>query len=124
MGSTTAADDLPHRLEPYDQVVYLVDFWEVVNYVFAEEPQLRQVNIWVSVKVAGQPQPYDSRKHGYWSIRREWVSVLAPYTKRSAHSVILAALMNVFENAGQIRIWQTLLPDWNSASRLKANLKR
>lgn len=101
LGHTTAGDDLPHRLEPYDQVVYLVDFWAVVNYVFAEKPQLRQINIWASVKVAGQPQPYDSKKHGYWSIRREWVSLLPPYTKRSAHSVILAELVNVFENSGR-----------------------
>lgn len=101
LSNTTADDRLPYRLEPYDQVVYLVDFWGVVNYAFAEEPQLQQIKIWASAKVAGQPQPYDSRKHGYWTIRREWISVLAPYTSRSAHSIILAELMNVFENSGQ-----------------------
>lgn len=101
LGNTTADDRLPYRVEPYDQVVYLVDFWGVVNYVFAEEPQLRQINIWASVKVAGQPEPFDSRKHGYWTIRRGWISVLAPYTSRSAHSIILAELLDVFEDPGQ-----------------------
>lgn len=103
LGGTTTSDGLPHRLEPYDQVVYLLDFWAVANHVFAQEPHLRQINIWASVKVAGQPQAYDSKNHGYWAIRREWVSFIAPYTRRSAHSIILAELMNVFDDPGQGR---------------------
>lgn len=122
LGSFTAADNLPHRLEPYDQVVYLLDFWAVVDHVFAEEPQLRQINIWASVKVAGQPQPYGSKGHGYWTVRRDWISFVAPYTRRSAHSIVLAELMNLFENPGQnpylvdlaSKIEQRITPDSSS----------
>lgn len=90
----------PHRLEPFDQVIYLLDFWTVVNHVFSEEPRLRQVNIWASVKVAGQQDTYDSKSHGYWTVRREWASFMAPYTTKSARSIILSELMNVFDEAG------------------------
>lgn len=103
LGGTTISDGLPHRLEPYDQVVYLLDFWSIANHVFEQEPQLRQITLWASVKVAGQPEHYHSRKHGHWIIRREWVSFISPYTKRSAHSIILAELMNVFDDPGQSR---------------------
>lgn len=100
-GSTTAVTELPYRLEPYDQVIYLLDFWAVANYAFMKEPEVRQINIWASVKVAGQPQPYGSQKCGYWTIKREWVSFIAPYTQCSAHSLILSELMNIFDDPAQ-----------------------
>ncbi|QSZ49579.1 hypothetical protein [Arthrobacter sp. D5-1] len=101
LGHTTTAIGIPHRLEPYDQVVYLVDFWSAVRSTFADEPNLRQLNILATVKVAGQPHPYTSTNHGYWTIRREWASVVAPYQKQTAQNVILEALTNVFSNSGQ-----------------------
>ncbi|GGJ20424.1 hypothetical protein [Paenarthrobacter histidinolovorans] len=103
LGGVTTSEGLPYRLEPFDQAVYLVDFWAVVRHVFTQEPHLREINVWVSVKIAGQPRPYDSKSHGYWTIRREWVSFVSPYTQRSAHSIILAELMNVFDDPGEIR---------------------
>ena len=101
VGSVSSVGTSTHRLEPFDQSIYLIDFWSVVNYVFDDEPDLRQINVWASVKVAGQNNRFDSKKHGYWTIRREWVSLLAPYTCRTAASIILAELMNTFDDSGQ-----------------------
>lgn len=100
IGGVSSVPNFNYRLEPFDQVVYLVDFWSVVSYVFNEEPELRQINVCASVKVAGQNNRYDSKKHGYWTIRREWASLRGPYMRRTARSVILAELVNVFDNPG------------------------
>jgi hypothetical protein len=98
LSGVSASADPPHRLEPFDQVIYLLDFWTVVNHVFAEEPKLRQVNVWASVKVAGQQDAYDSKNHGYWTVRREWASFVAPYTAKTARSIILSELIGMFED--------------------------
>lgn len=103
LGGITTAGGLPHRLEPYDRAVYLIDFWAVADQIFKKEPQLRQVNLWASVKVAGQPHTYESKKRGYWTIRRDWASLISPYSEQSAENIILTELMRVFDEPGQTR---------------------
>jgi hypothetical protein len=96
LGAVTTTTEIPGRLEAYDQAIFLFDFWSSVSQVFQEDPQLRQVNIFATVKVAGKSHPYDSMGRGFWTIRREWCSFIPPFTRKEAESLVLAELMDLF----------------------------
>lgn len=97
-GTVSATKDRKCRLDPFDQTTYLLDFWHVVDEVFQNEPTLRTINVRAATNVAGQNNPYNSAKHGWWTIPRHHVSLLPPYTRRSARSVILLELMRAAED--------------------------
>lgn len=94
-GGTSTAGSSTHRLEPFDEVVYLFDFWQALDYVFDAEPKLLTVRVRVQVKVAGQKDYYTSIKHGYWNVSREWVTFQAPWTKRSIDAIVMSELASV-----------------------------
>lgn len=88
--SLSATRSTHFRLEPYDQRTLLFDYWSIIDAEFKDDPSLREITVYAQVKVAGHPDPMDSKKHGYWTIRRDFVSCMGNLQERFFRNVILA----------------------------------
>lgn len=77
------------RVKPYDRRVILFDYWSIVDAEFNANPSLREINIYAQVSVAGHPDDANSKKHGYWRIKREYVSAMGSHQERYFRNVLI-----------------------------------
>jgi hypothetical protein len=58
------------------------------------EPNLREMNIYAEVEVAGHDRLFSTRmKHGYWRIKREVVSAVPGHNVRRPRNILLTELV-------------------------------
>lgn len=92
-GGSDARPDDYFRLEPYDRRALLFDYWSLVDSEFEKDPSLQELTIHAQVTVAGHDDPFDSKHHGYWRIKRNFVSAVGGHTIRRPRNIILTEFL-------------------------------
>lgn len=84
-GSDTATAETVVRIDPYDRVTFLLDYWSVIHSRLSD-PQHRRINVRGSVLVAGRKRPRRSPRRLKWKIPKEsWTAYvdmksISPFT--------------------------------------------
>ncbi len=84
-GSDTATAETVVRIDPYDRVTFLLDYWSVIHSQLADS-QSKRINVRGSVLVAGRKRPRRSPRRLTWKIPKDdWtaytdVRSLSPFT--------------------------------------------
>ncbi len=84
-GSDTATAETVVRIDPYDRVTFLLDYWSVIHSKL-DNSQNKRINVRGSVLVAGRKHPRRSPRRLTWKIPKEaWtaytdVRILSPFT--------------------------------------------
>ncbi|MFJ9749797.1 hypothetical protein [Streptomyces chartreusis] len=75
-GSDTATAETVVRIDPYDRVTFLLDYWSVIHSPLAES-QSTHISVRGSVLVAGRKRPRKSSKRLAWKIPKgAWTAYL------------------------------------------------
>lgn len=101
------------RIDAYDQTSVVFDFWSLVDKLFLDNPRLTELRMFAVAQVAGQESPYDSKKHGYWKIHRNYISAVGNMDTRRPKDIIAMELARSFR---KLRIVENLDDAVSSAS--------
>lgn len=87
-GADTAVAQTVVRIEPYDRVTFLLDYWSVVPRLLSDAGR-HGITIRGYVEVAGRKRPSRSARRVQWRIAKEaWTSAEGPVRPISPHTVI------------------------------------
>lgn len=92
-GGSEARPEDYFRLDPYDRRTLLFDYWSIVDAEYDKDPSLRELTIHAEVTVAGHDHPFDSKRHGYWRIQRNFVSAFNGHSIRRPRNIILTEFL-------------------------------
>lgn len=121
-GGSGARPEDHFRLDPYDRRSLLFDYWSIVDAEFDKDPSLRELSLFAEVTVAGHSHPFDSKRHGYWRIKRHFVSAFGGHTIRRPRNIVLTeflrsnsrelAAINYMDQYA-VTVEDTTDPNWN-----------
>lgn len=86
------------RLDAYDRKTVLFDCWSIIDSAFREDPGLLDIRISAEVTVAGHPNPFTSKKNGYWRIQRNRISAIGGGTVRRPRNAFLLEMLRSHTN--------------------------
>jgi hypothetical protein len=132
-GAEDARPETYFRIEPYDRRTVIFDYWSVVDAEFDKDPSLQELTIHAEVTVAGHDDPFDSKHHGHWRIKRTFVSAVGGHTLRRPRNIILTEFLRHslrgdlsrlnYMDQFAVTAEDTIGPSW-SYSEVEDHLKR